>query len=60
MKLRFITLGIVIGLFISIIAEAARPKKIVEVCHISLTQDWEKTASPREKAYYEHLLNTKP
>lgn len=53
-------MGITIGILISIFINKATYKPVVEEYHITLTQDWEKTCNAREKAYYEHLIRTRP
>ena len=59
-KLKLLFIGLILGIVISVFADKMSYKPIVEHYHIQLTQDWEKTATPREKAYYNHLLNSKP
>jgi hypothetical protein len=59
-KFKLIFVGITIGILISIFIDQATYKPVVEEYHITLTQDWEKTCNAREKAYYEHLIRTKP
>lgn len=58
-KLKLLFIGLILGIIIAVFAEQMSYKPIVEHYHIKLTQDWEKTATPRELAYYNHLLNTK-
>jgi hypothetical protein len=59
-KFKLIFVGITLGILISIFIDKATYKPVVEQHHITLTQDWEKTCNAREKAYYEHLIRTKP
>jgi hypothetical protein len=49
-----------LGIIVSIFVDKANYRPIVEKYTISITQDWEKTCNAREKAYYEHLIRTKP
>lgn len=59
-NLRLLLIGLILGIIIAVFTEQMSYKPVIEHYHIRLTQDWEKTATPREKAYYNHLLNTKP
>ena len=59
-SLRLLLIGILLGIILSTVIDQLTYKPNVDHYHIKLTQDWEKTATPREKAYYNHLLNTKP
>lgn len=49
-----------LGIILSTVVDQLTYKPVVENYNITLTQDWEKIATPKEKAYYNHLLNTKP
>lgn len=59
-SIRLIFLGILLGIILSTVVDQLTYKPVIEQYNITFTQDWEKTATPKEKAYYNHLLNTKP
>lgn len=62
-KLRFLFIGLILGIIISVFADqlSYKPVPIIEEhYHIKLTQDWYKTANSEELKYYNHLLNYKP
>jgi hypothetical protein len=58
-KFKLIFIGTMLGIIVSIFVDKANYRPIVEKYTISITQDWEKTCNPRERAYYEHLIRTK-
>jgi hypothetical protein len=59
-KLKLVFIGTMLGILVSIFVDKATHKPIVKKYHVTLTQDWSKTCNDKEKAYYEHLLRTKP
>ncbi len=58
-KIKLLFIGTTLGVLVSIFVDQATYKPVVEKYEISFVKDWEKTATPREKGYYEHLIRTK-
>lgn len=59
-KLKLLFIGLILGIIISVFTEEMTYEPVVEHYHIDFVKDWEKTATPRERDYYQHLINTKP